>query len=41
MAPSDPRIRNALLSLNPTAKRPAWHGAQIKTLKQLAKEAGK
>ena len=27
MAPTDPRIRNALLSLNPTAKRPAWHGA--------------
>lgn len=27
MARQDPRIRTALLSLNPTTKRPAWHGA--------------
>jgi hypothetical protein len=23
----DPRIRNALISVNPTSKNPAWHGA--------------
>jgi len=27
MARNDARIRNALLSIDPTTKRPAWHGA--------------
>lgn len=27
MPKEDPRIRNALLSIHPTSKRPAWHGA--------------
>ena len=27
MPSNDPRIRNALLSLNPTTRRSAWHGA--------------
>lgn len=27
MAKLDPRIHNALLTINPTSKRPAWHGA--------------
>ena len=27
MSSNDARMRNALLSINPTTKRPAWHGA--------------